>query len=1054
MRKIFLGVALAALTVQITAGKAQYADDWAKQWRAPNEQTRPWTFWYWMFGNVSDEGIRLDLEAMKQAGIGGFYLMPIKSTADGKELGGTSEQLSPEWWKRIDKVYALADSLNLQMGIHFCDGFALGGGPWIKPEESMQHVVWSDTIVELKGNTKSGGLPIPRVPTDGYYQDIATYVYPVTTMNSRKPTASVEFPFRATEPADIIMTYDSPYTLRSVRIVTGGNNIQSHRFSIYASDDGKNYKFVRQLTPARQGWQNTDAQATYSVPETTARYFKFHWTPEGSDPGSEDMDAAKWRPTLKVGAIELSELPVIDGYEGKSGAVWRVSQGSGEYILNSKAFLHSKDMQIIFPSPDGNTPTFIPGTFKPGLYRIIRMGHTSTLHTNATGGGGRGLECDKFSRDAIRKQLKNWFEAIYARAPKDVAQRVLTRLHVDSWECGSQNWSKNFADEFNKRRGYDITPWLPVMAGVPMQSAEKQEEVLRDIRLTIAELIDNVFFDEMEKAAHRYGVKLSAECVAPTMVSDGLLHYRHTDYPMGEYWLNSPTHDKPNDMLDAISGGHIYGKNIIQAEGFTEIRGMWDEHPAMLRPLLDANFCRGINALVLHVMTHNPYTDRRPGMTLDGIGTFFQRDNTWWREFGAFTEYISRAQALLQYGKPVVDLAVYTGDELPRRSILPERLTNTLVGLYDKDDLKKEQERRANKGQPMEVSPVGVTHSKNMTKAGTWVNELRGYKYDSMNHDALDGARVENGKLVTAGGMEYAALVVPGRRLMNPEGINTATEKIDELRRQGLRIIDSPWTHDDLSALGIERDIELPRGIDYTHRHAADADIYMLSNQSEKEITFIPQFRTRRAHTYIADAVKGTICGIYGTGNSETICLKAGESVFCILSDREVETDAPMNVDMSMAEPLKTADWTIKFEENGKIVTTPILFDWSQSNDNALKYYSGHATYTTTFKAGKAKKVVIDLGDVHNIATVSINGKDCGTLWTPPYIADITDALKKGTNELKITVVNTWANALLGSDLGTPPFDGIWTNAKFRRAEKTPIKAGLIGPVRIRTEKK
>ena len=93
---------------------------------------------------------------------------------------------------------------------------------------------------------------------------------------------------------------------------------------------------------------------------------------------------------------------------------------------------------------------------------------------------------------------------------------------------------------------------------------------------------------------------------------------------MGEFWLNSPTHDKPNDMLDAISGAHIYGKNIIQAEGFTEVRGTWDEYPGMLKALLDRNYALGINRLFYHVYVHNPWLDRKPGMTLDGIGLFFQ----------------------------------------------------------------------------------------------------------------------------------------------------------------------------------------------------------------------------------------------------------------------------------------------------------------------------------------------------------------------------------------------------------------------------------------------
>ena len=555
--------------------------EWYNSFMSPPETTSPWTFWYWMYGCVTDEGIVADLQAMRNAGIAGFYLMPIKDTSDGKQYNGTARQLSPDWWKRIDKVYSTADSLGLQMGIHFSDGFALGGGPWITPEESMQKVVWTDTIIS--GGKQTLRLKTPKANND-FYEDIALYAYPAIYNDNRKPKASVDFPYKSSKPCDIIMSYDAPYTLRSVQIITGGNNYQAHRFKVYASDNGIDYRFIREISPARQGWQNTDAHATYAIPATTARYFKFHWTPEGSDPGSEDMDAAKWKPNLKIGNIIMGSEPIIDGYEGKSGVVWRVSKSFD--IAEEECVPSEKILNLTTRLSQNGEITI---TLPKGRWHLLRMGHTSTGHTNATGGGARGLECDKFSRNAIKKQLNNWFAAIYKHAPADVAQRVLTRLHVDSWECGSQNWSDNFAQEFKSRRGYDLTSWLPLYAGIPINSSAKSETVLRDIRQTIAELINDIFFDEMEKGAKQYGVKLSCECVAPTMVSDGLLHYNHADYPMGEFWLNSPTHDKPNDMLDAISGAHIYGKNIIQAEGFTEIRGTWDEHPGMLKPLLDRN---------------------------------------------------------------------------------------------------------------------------------------------------------------------------------------------------------------------------------------------------------------------------------------------------------------------------------------------------------------------------------------------------------------------------------------------------------------------------------
>lgn len=1041
-----IGITLILLACLISG---QANNDWYKPFMSPRANVRPWTFWYWMYGCVSDEGIRRDLHAMHDAGISGFYLMPIKDVTDGPQYNGTSRQLSAEWWKRMDTVFRTADSLNLQMGIHFSDGFALGGGPWITPEESMQKVVWADTVVNSNGRVK---IRLARPKSyKGYYGDIAVYAYPATYSDNRTPHSSVEFPYRSSEPCDIIMSYDEPYTLRSVQVVTGGNNYQAHRFKVYASDNGSDYRFIREISPARQGWQNTDAYATYAIPATKARYFKFHWTPEGSDPGSEDMDAAKWKPNLKIGGLVLGSEPVVDGFEGKSGAVWRVS----------KAFNVGKDDGCI--SPDGmiNLTESLRGDeidirLPKGKWHILRMGHTSTGHTNATGGGGRGLECDKFSRAAIDKQFDNWFANIYRHAPQNIVNRVLTRLHVDSWECGSQNWSNNFASEFKNRRGYDLMPWLPVYAGVPMGSIEESDRVLRDVRLTIAELIDEIFFDEVEKLARQYGCMLSCECVAPTMVSDGLLHYKHADYPMGEFWLDSPTHDKLNDMLDAVSGAHIYGKNIVQAEGFTQIRGTWNEHPGMLKALLDRNYCLGINSIVFHVNTHNPYTDRAPGMTLDGIGTFFQRDNTWWREMPAFTGYIARCQALLQYGRPVVDIAVYTGDETPRRSILPERLITSLPGLFGEETIIRERKRMANEGQPLEVSPVGVTHTANMTKAEHWVNALRGYHYDSFNHDVLKDANVEDGMIVTRNGMRYAVLVLPQARLMNPDRIMDCDSIVKSLEARGACVISEPWTADDLSSVNITRDALLPAGIGYAHRQGADADIYFLSNQTDSVMKFAPVFRADRTCKYVANPMDGSIHEA-----KDSITLMPYASLFYIFADNKVNTayidsasDKKASDKVVPATPLGNKGWTVRFEKTDLSVTSDSLFDWSTSEDARIKYYSGHTTYETSFKINKLKdykghRIMLNLGDVQNIATVYVNDRNCGTTWIAPYMVDVTEAVCKGNNTLKIVVVNTWANALLGNDLGTPPFDGIWTNGKYRRAEKTPLPAGLIGPVMI-----
>ena len=701
----------------------------------PNTQS-PWTFWYWMYGAVSKDGIKADLKCMKDVGLGGCYLMPIRGADERPEYKGEANQLTPKFWEMVDYAFQQADSLGLQMGIHICDGFALAGGPWISPEESMQKVVWSDTIVS--GN--EGMVMLKRPVADGeYYEDIAVFAVPVPEMEGMIEyrcdtiaTHNTGVPyigrnesgvFRSDDPCYILLDLGGMRTVRSIKVIPSGNNIQSQRLLVQASDDGITFRDVRQLTPPRQGWQSTGFDFTYSLPETTARYIRLYWTPEGSEPGSEDLDAAKWRANLKLKDVVLYSYPQVDGFEGKSGAVWRIQTAAPGY--NDGYSIPLKD--IIPLQLTGNSVQLAAAG---KAYHIYRIGHTTTGHTNATAGGAKGLECDKFSADAVKKQVGGWFDLFLQRPHHEVVKY----MHVDSWECGSQNWSTNFAREFQQRRGYDLMPYLMVYAGVPVENADK---VLYDIRLTINDLVNDVFFRTLSAEAHQRGMQLSSESVAPTMVSDGMEHYKLVDIPMGEYWLNSPTHDKPNDMLDAISGAHVYGKNIVQAEGFTEVRGVWDETPASVKTLLDRNFALGMNSLFFHVNTHNPWTDRRPGMTLDGIGLFFQRDQTWMPEAKDFVSYITRCQKMLQEGRPVADIAVFTGEEMPSRAVLPERLVPMLPGIFGKERVAAEAKRLENKGNPMEESPVGVKHSAGSVDTRDWVNALNGYQYDSMNRDAL-----------------------------------------------------------------------------------------------------------------------------------------------------------------------------------------------------------------------------------------------------------------------------------------------------------------------------
>lgn len=1096
----------------------------------PPEEARPWTFWYWMHGAVSKAGIAADLEAMKEIGLGGAYLMTIRGP-EGSDYPGAVAQLTPAWWEMIRFAMQKADSLKLQLGMHISDGFALAGGPWIKPEESMQKLVWTDTIVEggksvklklLNSETKAGvvsrndvALRQPETLA-GYYRDVAVYAIPVENNSFAHPLISSSNPddpapfsvngkaFRASEPCYIQFEYPENQLLQSLEIIPSGNNLQAQRLRLLVSKDGKLFREHYQLEPPRQGWQNTGFNYTYSIPPVEARFFRFHWTPEGTEPGSEELDAAKWRPRLSISGIKLSSQPRISQWEGKSGLVWR-KELKGEKFENPSIPGRSSVIRIPLMSEfaknrttegqkkndtqpkDAEITDTYTLTLPPGQWRILRFGHTSTGHTNATGGAGKGLECDKFSEQAVQKQFDNWFAAAFTATDPELARRVLTHMHIDSWECGSQNWSRNFAPEFQRRRGYDLMPWLPVMAGFPLESREKSEKILHDVRTTINELVQEVFFNTFSKNARAYNCRFSAECVAPTMMSDGMQHFRYVDLPMGEFWLNSPTHDKPNDMLDAISGARIYGKKIVQGEGFTQLRTTWNEHPAQLKPLLERNFAMGLNKLFFHVFVHNPYTDKAPGTTLDGIGLYFQRDQTWWKQGKAFVEYITRTQALLQTGHPVVDIAVFAGEEIPGRALTPDKLTEYLPGLIGEKKLREEAVRKANAGQPIREMPTGVFHSANIFDPAEWVNPLNGYSYDSFNKDALIRlAKAENGKLKFPGGSEYQVVIFPKENAYSEK----TKQKIKELRKNGVNIPTLPVVTPGNSAFTASEkmrkpgnaafptpDLIAPEAIAWTHRRDENTDIYFVANQqdTQRELSISVRIdsRAKRLESnqqspsgnnanlsenkdsrvfllpQVWDPVTGTKMHFEweSQGDRTLIHLTLAEygSAFIVFLPEKTETEQSAALTTTTIS-LDKNPWQLTFLRNKLSISSDSLFDWSLHTDPRIRYYSGTVVYRTQFEwDGTTSGAKLDIRELHNLATVRINGADCGTIWTKPYSSDISKALKKGTNTLELEVTNTWANALLGSDTGIPPYEGIGTNGKYRKKEKETESAGVKG---------
>lgn len=615
---------------------------------AYNDEAKPWTFWNWKYGSVSRPGIHADLTGMKNVGMGGIWLMPVREAGERLEFQDGVAQLSPEFWKMMDYSFLLADSLDFDMGIH-----VLPGNPLVLPAESMQKVVWTDTIV--KGGKKIEGLQMwqPESYKDGkmqsagseggYYQDIAAFAI----------------------------------------------------------------RFKGKTGPA---WRNaTDSAArSEAVPMT-------------------DVLPLKMEGGMVMGVM-------VNG------------------ILQNK--------------------------LPKGSWCLLRMGHTSTGQTHATDGKGMGLEVDRFSPSAVKKLFDSWYAPLLNRPHGD----VVSYLYIDPREWGSQNWGCQFAEEFKVRRGYDLIPYLPVMAGVPLESASRYEQVQNDIRLTIEELVKEKFFQTLTRLAEKQYVEVSCEPI--------------------------PRTDHPDDMFRAVSRAHIYNENPVQAVVCTGNYGARNGTPALLKPLIDRHLALGINRFI------------------------FQHDIVRHPEARGFMDYITMCQHYLQQGRPVVDIAVF--------------------------------------------HPSGTPAQKNSYRAP------RGYKYDLINKDALLKWNFEyspKGKL--PGNQDYRILVVS-----QPDSSLSAEikAKLEELREEGIVIIDKPYQAKNFSQYGIDPDVILPENMDYAHRLVLEAtgrkDIYFLVNQENKERQITATFRT-------------------GTSRIRQIVnlnLPAYGSVFVILSNRD---------DMQIISPAK-----------------------------------------------------------------------------------------------------------------------------------------------------
>jgi hypothetical protein len=958
-----------------------------KDFMNPLESSRIYTWWHWLDNAITKEGITRDLEAMKQQGITGATILNISLFGE-KDLGVPQVIFGTvQWYEMFKWALQEASRLGITIGAHNCDGWSTSGGPWITPEMSMKQYIWSKTYVE-------GGGPLDTILAKphgimDYYEDAAVIAYPASESPSSfqlaRPSVTINDTIDGTLLFDgnplstvnirndvpIDIKFKQPFVAERIaihlRMASSWSSMKDIRvgFTIQTSDDGNNYHPVTGFDT-----RGVNQTTVVDIPKTGSKYFRIKLKPQSGIPDYTPVGLAE------IELLKKGEYPLYSpsyAFHLEKTASTRPEEVADIFsnlpMLKSPVPVASSAVTDLSKNmdPDGRLKWDAP----EGNWTVIRFGYTTTGSMNGPAtNAGRGLECDKMDRAALDLHFRSFPKKLIEAAGKD-AGRTFKYLFIDSWECNFQNWTRNFMEEFENRRGYSLIPWIPVLCGDTENNAEETEAFLHDFRKTIADLIEENYYKHFSDLCRREGMDLHAEVIY------GGVHYppldilksnSYVDVPMWEFWTNQDrdgfvhyqpvpdiSFDKP--MYAAV----IYDKPVVPAEAYTGF-AHYSESPWDLKLYGDRAFCSGVNRMVLHSYVHQP-TERKPGMTLGPFASHFNRHNSWWPHASEWFTYQARIQYLLQKGRVVSDILYFTGDLLPE---------------YQKDT-------------DLYAVPYG-------------------YHMQLCNRDILvNHTNIVDGLIKLENGLSFPLLLLPDNRQME----YTTLQRIATLIRDGAMVVgpkpagvlslvdrdrntsalkklaDEIWgkidgksvtenrygkgkviwgqpLKDVLEAKNIQPDLKVIKSdsvnLLFIHKKVEERDVYFLVNQEDKEIQTECVFRITGKYSKIWNPQYGTIVksGVFREekeGIRMPVCFKPKESLFIVFSAEKPKAHI------------------VAIEERGlplfpmqQVPAADVSFPQVIANSSGFLVLSDHpGAYTMTSDSGKEYTVATEGNEVVEI---------------------------------------------------------------------------------------
>jgi hypothetical protein len=942
----------------LTAFANIFGADLEDGFKNPPEETKPWCYWYWLNNDITKEGATKDLEAMAKVGIKRAMIGNI-------EGGGPVKMFSTEWYAITQHALKEANRLAVELLMFNAPGWSQSGGPWIKPEQSMRRVSWNEFPAQ-------GGVFSQTVRPAGVdnSQDIAVLAVPqldaVSVIGSNRDK-SLQF------------SHTKPFTARAL-VVNGKANAK-----LYALHDGK-----RELI--------ADIQTGGSNPKTD-------FLPAGIETFSfKEVGARKFElvPSPKGKVVLTSEPKIAQVIEKQLGRMHPTPSPSWtSYIFPDTVEPDDpstviKQEDVINLTDKLNAEGVLSCTLPQGKWTIIYFGMVTTGKKNHPAPPeATGLECDKMSK----AHIEHHFNSMFGKLLKDLApaeKAAFKGITIDSYEVGAQNWTDGFADEFEKRNGYNPLSLLPVMTGRVVDSAKTSDQFLWDLRRTVADMIAENYVGGLREIAHQHGLTLWCENYGHWgFPGEFLVYGGYTDEIGGEFWTTNRSLGAV-ECRAASSAGHIYGKRRVYAEAFTSSLDL-GHHPYSFKARGEELFCEGINHLVLHVYAHQT-KDGVPGKN-PWFGTAFHRNTPWFMQSRDWVKYLQRCHYMLQQGEPVADVAVYIGDFAPQMTGPPD--------------------------------PVPAGHDYDYMGSDAIVRKLHVVDGEWVIYDERDSKRIA---------ARYKLLAMPKVKHIRSKVL----KRLDALKTQGGKVIDSvPVTAAALKNAGIDPIVSNTScSIRWKARRLDDGMMFFLSN-FQRMGTFEATLRVTGKAPELFNPVTGQITKLArykSDKNGTRICIDVkdrSDSFFVVFRDEpsqpsvvNVATAAgsvsPANLDLFYdqrnkltAETGKAGTYNLTMSDGAKrklvieqdARTFAIKGPWKATRKDEKGY---SVLQETTFKlpaafskGGKGRRITLDLGDVSIMAKVTLNGKALDTLWMPPFTLDVSGVLKSGRNKLQVLVTST-----------------------------------------------